>query len=235
MGNRPFERLGAASGLAFVVLSLLSAFIYPQQPGSDSPAATTLAWVHGHRVALQAGMIVALFAAGTLLWFASYLRDTLARAAGDGASLATFVFGGGIAVAVVSALAAMPTALLAFMDSQPAGISDPALVRMLGDLNTVLFSASSVMTAVFLLALGLAMVRREVAAPWLGWVTLVVAAFNGVAVWVEVTFSSYHGKGWNVVGWGAFIGFLVVMGLTSISRLTQPGRVAARSPSIAVS
>jgi hypothetical protein len=235
MGNRSFERLGAASGLAFVVLSLLSAFIYPQQPRSDSSAAVTLAWVHGHRVALQAGMIVALFAAGTLLWFAGYLRDALARFAGEGESLATLVFGGGIAVAVLSALAAMPTALLAFMDAQPAGISDPALVRMLGDLNTVLFSASSVMTAVFLLALGLGMLRREMAAPWLGWVMLVVAAFNVVAVWVGVTFSSYHGKAWNVVGWGAFIGFLAVMLLTSISRLTRSGRVAARGPSIAVS
>lgn len=235
MGNRLFERLGAASGLAFVVLSLLSAFIYPQQPRSDSPAAVTAAWVHDHRMALQAGMIVALFAAGALLWFAAYLRDTLVRGANDGESLSTFVFGGGIAVAIMSALAAMPTALLAFMDAQPAGISDPALVRMLGDLNTVLFSASSAMTGVFLLALGLAMLRRAVAAPWLGWVSLVVVAFNGVAVWVGVTFSSYHGKGWNVVGWGAFIGFLAIILATSISRLTQSASVTARTPSIAVS
>jgi len=232
MGNRLFERLGAASGLAFVVLSLLSAFIYPQQPRSDSPAAVTVAWVHNHRVALQAGMIVALFAAGALLWFAAYLRDTLADRADNGPSLSTLVFGGGIAVAIMSALAAMPTALLAFMDAQPAGISDPALVRMLGDLNTVFFSANSAMTVVFLLALGLAMLRGALASTWLGWLTLVVVGFNGVAVWVGVTFSSYHGKAWNAVGWGAFIGFLAIILITSISRLTRSA-AAAPPPSMA--
>jgi len=236
MGNRSLERLGAASGLAFVVLSLLSAFIYPQQPASDSSASTTLAWVHDHRVALQAGMIVALFAAGVLVWFAAYLRATLVRQEeADGEVLGAVVFGGGIALAVISALAALPTALMAFMDSQPAGISDAGIVRMLGDLNTVLFSAASVMTAVFLAALGLAMVRRELGAPWLGWLALVVAVVNGVAVWIEVTFSSYHGKAWNAVGWGAFIGFLAVVLITSVSRLARPRAVATPAPSIAVS
>lgn len=148
--------------------------------------------------------------------------------------LATVVFGGGIAVAVVGALAALPTALLAFMDAQPAGISDAGVVRMLGDLNTVLFSASSVMTAAFLAALAIAMLRDELAASWLGWLTVLVVLCNGVAVWVGVTFSSYHGKGWNAVGWGAFIGFLAVVLLTSISRLTRPGTMATTAPSVAV-
>ena len=236
MGNRSLERLGAASGLAFVVLSLLSAFIYPQQPASDSSATTTLAWVHDHRMALQAGMIVALFAAGVLVWFAAYLRVTITRREdGHGEMLGAVVFGGGIALAVISALAALPTALLAFMDSQKAGISDAGIVRMLGDLNTVLFSAASVMTAVFLAAIGLALIDRELGVPWLGWVALVVAALNGVAVWIEVTFSSYHGKAWNAVGWGAFIGFLAVVLITSVVRLTRRDAVAARTPQVAVS
>jgi hypothetical protein len=236
MRNRSLERLGAASGLAFVVLSLLSAFIYPQQPGTDSPASTTLAWVHDHRVALQAGMIVALFAAGVLVWFAAYLRVTLDGNDGpNGAVLASVVFGGGIALGVISALAALPTALLAFMDSQPAGITDAGIVRMLGDLNTVLFSAASVMTAVFLAALGGSMLRKAIGAPWLGWVTVVVAAVNGVAVWIEVTFSTYHGKAWNAVGWGAFIGFLVVILVTSISLLARPATVPAGARSMAIS
>ena len=32
MNDRTFERIGALSGLAFVVLAVLSGFIYPQQP-----------------------------------------------------------------------------------------------------------------------------------------------------------------------------------------------------------
>ena len=32
MRDRTFERIGACSGLVFVVLAALSGFIYPQQP-----------------------------------------------------------------------------------------------------------------------------------------------------------------------------------------------------------
>ena len=83
------------------------------------------------------------------------------------------------------------------------------------------------MTAVFLLALGLSILRPRLPAPnWLGWLSLVVAALNAIVVWVAVTFSSYHGKAWNVIGFGAFIGFLLVVLITSISLMREPGAVA---------
>ena len=77
MRDRMFERIGALSGLAFFVLAVLSGFIYPQQPRVDAAPAKTLAWVHDHHVALQAGMIFDFFAAGALLWFAAYLYRVL--------------------------------------------------------------------------------------------------------------------------------------------------------------
>jgi Domain of unknown function (DUF4386) len=230
-----FERLGALSGLAFVVLAVLSGFLYPQQPRVDSAPATTLAWVTDHRVALQTGMICDFFAAGVLVWFVAYLHRVLRRGEDSTESLAPIVFGAGLGVAITTALAALPTAVLAFMVAQPGGLHDPSLVRMLGDLNTLFFSVTSVMTGVFLVGLGLAMLGREIATPWIGWLSLVVAAFNGLAVWIGVTFSSYHGKGWMVVGWGAYIGFLVVMLLVSASLLRHPHAAHAVAPSVAVS
>ena len=235
MREHTFERLGALSGLAFVVLAVLSGFIYPQQPRVDSSATTTLAWVTDHRVALQTGMICDFFAAGVLLWFVGYLHRVLRRAENGNESLAPIVLGAGLGVAITTALAALPTAVLAFMVAQPGGITDLSLVRMLGDLNTIFFSVTSVMTAVFLASLGLAMLAREVATRWMGWLSLFVAAFNGLAVWIGVTFSSYHGKGWMVVGWGAYIGFLVVMVLTSAALLRQHDTAPAGVPSVAMS
>ena len=157
------------------------------------------------------------------------------RAEGDEESLAPIVFGSGVGVAITTAMAALPTVVLAFMDAQPGGIGDPSLVRMLGDLNTIFFSVTSVMTAVFLGSLGWAMVRGELAAPWLGWVSLIVMVFNAIAVWIGVTFSSYHGKSWLVIGWGAYIGFLIVMLFTSGSLLRRRRALPAGSPSVAVS
>lgn len=235
MKDSTFERLGALSGLSFVVLAVLSGFIYPQQPRVDSSPATTLAWVTDHRVALQTGMICDFFAAGVLLWFVAYLHRVLRRGEDGTESLAPIVFGAGLGVAITTALAALPTAVLAFMVAQPGGLHDLSLVRMLGDLNTLFFSVTSVMTAVFLAGLGLAMLGREVGSRWMGWLSLIVAAFNGLAVWIGVTFSSYHGKGWMVVGWGAYVGFLVVMLLVSAALLRQVHSSQAVAPSVAVS
>lgn len=233
MNGRLWGRVGALSGVLFVVLSLLGAFLYPEQPRSDSPAAVTLAWVHGHRVALQAGMIISLFAAAALVWFVGHLRTLIGDERDRSVKVGAIVLSGGIAVAIMSALAVMPTAILAFMDAQPAGLHDASLVRMLGDLNTVFFSAVSVMSVVFLAALGAAMLDRQLPAPWLGWLSLLFGVVNGVAVWVEITFSSYHGKAWNAIGWGAYIGFLAVVLLSSLTMLG--GLLGSRSPSLAVS
>ena len=85
------------------------------------------------------------------------------------------------------------------------------------------------MTAVFLAALGWAMLRGELARRWLGWLALVVAAFNCIAVWIGVTFSSYHGHSWLIIGWGAYVGFLVIMLITSVMMLRRP-RLTATPP-----
>lgn len=222
MRDRTFERIGALSGLAFFVLAVLSGFIYPQQPRVDAAPTKTLAWVHDHHVALQAGMIFDFFAAGALLWFAGYLYRVLRHAEGEQATLAPIVLAAGIGVSITTAIAALPTVLLAFMEAQPGGLTDLSLVRALGDLNTIFFSATSVMTAVFLAALAWAMQRAELATRWLGWIALVVAACNCIAVWIGVTFSSYHGHAWLIIGWGAYVGFLVVMLIMSASMLRQP-------------
>ena len=211
MHDRTFERVGAASGLVFVLLAVLSGFIYPQQPRVDATPAMTLAWVHDHRVALQAGMIFDFFAAAALLWFVGYLHRVLVRAEGDDETLAPIVFGSGIGVAITTAMAALPTVVLAFMVAQPGGIGDPSLVRMLGDLNTIFFSVTSVMTAVFLGSLGWAMVRGEL-----------VAALARVGRPGRCRLQRHRSldrrhlqqlprQGWLVIGWGAYIGFLVVM------------------------
>jgi hypothetical protein len=168
-----------------------------------------------------------------LLWFVGYLRTVFKTDEHGAESFAPVVFGAGIAVAVIAALAAVPVALPAFMVAQPGGISDLAIVRMLGDLNVVLFAASSIMTAVFLLALGLSIVGRKLPAPtWLGWLSVVVV-LNALAVWVGLTFSSYHGKAWNGVAFSAFIGFLLVMLITSISLMRQPSVGLAPTPAAA--
>jgi hypothetical protein len=228
MKPRTYERVGALSGILFVILELLSGFLYPQQPRIDSPPAATLAWVHHHRVALQVGMICGMVGAAVFLWFVGYLRHVLSRAEGGAEMLSPIVLGSGVAVAALLAVSTLPVALLAFMDGQTAGVPDATVVRMLADLNIVAFGALSAVTAVFVLSLGLAMRYRQLAAPWLGWVCVVVVICNAVSIWIGVTFNSYHGKVWNPVAFGAFLGFLIVLlGISVYGLLGRPSQPAA--------
>ena len=225
MGNGNLAKATAGLGLGFIVVASLSGFVYPQQPRVDSTPAATMLWVHDHRLALQVGMIFAFFAGAAFLCYAAYVRNLLIHQGGLGETLAPVAFASGIGVGITSTIAAIPYTTMAFMQTQPAGIPDATVVRMLGDLNTIFFSATSAMTFVFIGVLGLAMVRGVLLAPWLGWLSLLVAAFNGLGVWIGVTFATYHGKGWMAAGWGAYVGFLVIILLSSVSML-----LGARAP-----
>ena len=58
-------------------------------------------------------------------------------------------------------------------------------------------------SALFLASMSLAMVRKEIVAPWLGWVGMVSAAANliaGISVFYLNTYSAF----WTVVGFGSF-------------------------------
>ena len=230
MEQRTWERIGALAGIGFVVLMVLATFMAPQQPRIDSSAAATLKWVHGHRTGIQTEMILGTFAAGLLLWFAGHLRNVVSRAEGGSESLSPIVFGAGVGTAIFGLIGAFPIALLAFMDAQKGGIQDATLVRMLADAAIVIYGLGVILTAVFLCAAGIAMVRKHILSPGLGWVSLIAAALNGLAVITSLTFSTYHGKGWAVPGWAAYIGFLLVVLVASISMLRQASPTTAASP-----
>ncbi|HVM64729.1 MAG TPA: hypothetical protein VMU14_07700 [Acidimicrobiales bacterium] len=225
--ERTLERLGALAGLAFVVLTLLATFLYPQQPRIDAAPATTLAWVHNHRAALEAGMILGIFGAGFFLWFAAHLRTVLKTE-----RLGNLVYGSGIGVAVFGALGALPVGLLCLMDAQ-GGIQNGDVVRMLGASTQVLYAAGVIMTLVFVASAGAAMLRRELVTPWLGWVAMAVAVLNGIAIVTSMTFATYHGPGWAVPGWGAYLGFIFVVLVTSVSLARAPEATASRPSAMA--
>jgi hypothetical protein len=216
LDERTWERLGALAGLGFVVLTLLATFLYPQQPRIDSSATTTMAWVHAHRAALEAGMILGLFGAGLFLWFAAHLRTVIKTT-----RLATVVYGSGIGVAIMGALGALPVGLLCILDAQ-GGIQNADVVRMLGDSTQVLYAVGVIMTLVFLASAGAAMLNRELVAPWLGTVALIAVVLNALAIVTSMTFATYHGAGWAVPGWGAYLGFVLVVLITSVSLARTP-------------
>jgi hypothetical protein len=87
---------------------------------------------------------------------------------------------------------------------------------MLGDLTTITFAPTCAMSALFVGAIGLSMTTT-----WVRWLSFLVAALNALAVWIGTTFSSYHGRAWMAIGWGAYVAFLVVVLVVSVPMVRQ--------------
>ena len=85
------------------------------------------------------------------------------------------------------------------------------------------------MTAVFLPPSGGRRCAATPPGPGAARCVLIVAVFNCVSVWIGVTFSSYHGHAWLIIGWGSYVGFLVVMLILSVTMLRRPYTKTATS------
>ena len=109
-----------------------------------------------------------MFAAVFFLWFVSHLRHVTSRAEGGAEAISPLVYGSGAVLAAVAVVQAMPGMTLAYMahrgDSVSAGV-----IRMLFDMSWMANNFVAVLAGLFLVAASLAVVRREMVAPWLGW------------------------------------------------------------------
>jgi hypothetical protein len=223
MNERTFQRMGAVSGGAFVVLSVLSTFLYPYPPAIDSDPAAILEWARPHRVGIQAGMVLGAFTGASFVVFVASLRDRIDAAGGR--ALGSLLYGSGIAFAAVYVLGVIPLGTLAFMEGQPGGFGDGTVLRLLFDMNWIMFAPAMALAVVFLLAAGFAIVRTEVFSPLLGWAAIVVSVPVGLLVYISLTFSSYHAGAWNIIGWAGFIGKLAVILWMSLAMFGQPKNV----------
>jgi hypothetical protein len=176
-------------------------------------------------------MALGIFAAMLFVGFVVYMHHRLELAGAE--ALASVAYASGIALAALYAVGCIPVATLVFMDGQPGGITDGSLVRLLIDLNQVLFAPAIGLAAVFVVAFGIAALSMKVASPVIGWAAIVVSGFASVEVVTTLTFSSYHAGAWTAVGWIGFLGFLAVIFVASIA-LARGAEAPARAPRQAV-
>lgn len=219
-GRRAEARIGAWTGIGFVLLGLLATFAYPQPPRIDSPAATILRWVHGHRAGIDLGMTMGVFASFLFVWFAAYLRRRL-----DGAGrpfLGDVVYGSGIAYAVLIALGSLPAATLVFMDGQPGGVGDASVTRLLLDLYQVLYAPATGLIGVLFLAVGLAALGTGTFSRWLAWLAVVMGILCAIETVPIIVNSTYHPGGWQVLGWLTAVGSLLVIVPMGVEILRRP-------------
>lgn len=157
MSDRTFaNRLGAASGAAFVVLLFSAA-----GTGSESVTALT----------------IELIALVLFLPFLAYLYTVLRQAEGDHGWLATTLLTAGLVGLTIKIVSGGPAWVARAIDL------DPPLRAALEHLNNVAFIVAMLPLAVMMAATAVLVVRTRVLPTWLGWLAALTAPallINGV-------------------------------------------------------
>ena len=205
MTERPWEKYGAATGIAFGILLLVAVFMVPNPPHIDASASKIASFYGDHRHAVLWANVVGTFAGVAAILFICHLRHVFDRVEGGIEGISTVVFGLGLTAVAFSALAGMLQGTMALMSAQPGGLSDAGLVRALYDIGFIANGVCFMFVAAWLGAVAVGMVRGEVASPALGWFgALVAVACLGAGVsWMVV---GNYTTGWTIVSFVALIG-----------------------------
>jgi hypothetical protein len=220
MTERTWEKYGAATGIAFGILLLVSIFVAPQPPHIDASTQKIVAYYANHRQSVVTAGVFGAFASVAAVLFIAHLRHIFDRVENGIEGLSTVVFAAGVVTVGLAAVGGVIQTSLAFMTAQPGNLVDGSLVRALYDLNYVSFGPAYLMLALFLAAIAAGMVRGEVATPALGWFAAVVAAVSVAAAIGQMTVGNYT-TGWTAVSLVAILGLAawdIVAGATMLAR-----------------
>jgi hypothetical protein len=179
MSNNLWQRLGAASGIVYVVVLLVPTLIQggPNEEETTMTAAEAIAHSCAITTAAQPtdAVISILHPLGYLifLFFLGSLWSALRRAEGGDGWLSAAAFGGGLVSLAVKF--ASGAASVAANSNACAGI-DPQLWQVLQDMNNASFFYSFLPLAVLSAASAVVAIRFGAPLPrWLGWMSAVVA------------------------------------------------------------
>lgn len=219
MNERIWERLGAASGLVAAVVLVVGILLPPLPTTVAGADALRIAlYFAENRVAIQVAVLLVTLAAVVFLWFVAHLRHVLQRAEGGEEAFSPIVLLTGGSLALATMFSMVPAAALASLTPQPQALSAP-IVLALYALHQVSAGAIGLLIALFAITTGVAMVRREVTGPWLGWLGLAVALIGlvgGVAAFFDT------GAFTMVVMFVAGLAFAVWVGAASATMFYRP-------------
>ena len=177
MSNYSWQRLGAASGIVYVVVLLLPDFLQGGAPEEDTLTAAE-AIAHTCATTTAAQFTDAIYPITHVLgylffvFFLGSLWSALRRAEGDNGWLSAAAFGGGLASFTVRLSGA--TASAAATQNACAGI-DPQLWQVLNSLSNAAFFSSFFPLAILTAASAVLAIKFGALPRWLGWMSAVVA------------------------------------------------------------
>jgi hypothetical protein len=215
MADPRWERLGAATGIVFVVLSVL-ALIIGAGPGADEDI---VPYFVDNRQRELAQTFLAGLASIFFLWFLGSIQSYLRAAEGGTGRLSAVAFAGGIVTIVILLFSLTVNTALADGMAQNA---DPGTSRAFYALVIQASDLTFFPIVAFTGASALVILRTKALPGWLGWLGIVVAVLSlsrGTAFFVEAGPFSSAGMLENV----GIMAFMLWLLLTSILLVRRVG------------
>ena len=201
--------VGPLTGILFVVLVIVAFLVSGETPATDDSPREIVDFYLDNDDSQAAASAVLALGCVALVFFLGTLRRSLRAAAGDDGGLSTVVLLGGVVIAVGASIFAG----IGFTLGDAADELPPSAILTLNALNSDLFFTVAVGTAVFNLALALAVLRHGGLPRPLGWVALVI----GIA-------------GLTPLGFFAFLATGIVIVWASVALLMKPETGAGSTP-----
>jgi hypothetical protein len=220
MTEQRWEKLGASTGIVFVILAFASFVLGGELPKPGDPAEQVVSFYTDDSDRILWSMWLWGVAGIAFLWFLGSLRSHLMKAEGDTGRLSAVAFGAGIAGGVVYSIGVTISSALAFGVAQNASAE---LTNVLSDLATHLYNGSAFAFFVLVLATTLISGRTKVFPAWLGWFGWLVAllTLGGTLTLVFDTGPFSTGEIVSILG---FFGFFLWFLALAITVTRQVGR-----------
>lgn len=220
MAEQRWEKLGAATGIAFVVVAFASFFLGGEFPMPEDSTEQVAAFYTENADQVLWSLWLWGVAGILFLWFLGSLRSHLMKAEGDTGRLSAVAFGGGIAAGVVYSIGISISSALAFGIAQNGSAE---LTDALSDLATHFYNGSAFGFFVLVLATTIVSGRTKVFPAWLGWLGWLIALSTLAGTLTVVVDSGPFATGGivNIVG---FFGFFLWFLALAITVTRQVGR-----------
>jgi hypothetical protein len=183
--NRSREWLVPLTGVAFIVVAIISFIISGEPKGADEPVNEIVDFYVDNKDSVQIGATGGVLASVLLIFFGAYLRKVLRAAGGEGEFLSLLSLLGLTMVAIGFAI----DGTISFALAEAVEDIDPAAVQALQALWDNDFLPIMLGIATFLFSTGIAVARTGALPKWLGWVMIVL----GIIAFTPIGFAAFGG------------------------------------------
>jgi hypothetical protein len=221
MSEAQAERVGAATGIMFVLLIVIGLFVViPTAPAFDSSSARIQQFYVQHRHDLQVGLFIASFAFLFYVWFLGSLVSHLRAAEGREGRLTAIVFGSGLIIITGFIVALAVFAVAAFRPEQ----TSAELIRALNDFGFLLAVPAALVATAFFAAIAKLSFKTDALPGWLSGLAVLAAICSGLAAGGVFSDSGAFNAGNGALGFYIpFISFLLWILLASIVLTARAG------------